>query len=133
MEELKLNRQNFKKFGITMGFAFSIITLFILIRHRHSIWPTSCLSLIFFILGFLAPGILKPVYIFWMKLAFVLGWLSTRLILLIMFYLLFTPIGLCLRLCGVDLLNRRIEQDKESYWVKKEKKGFNTLDYERRF
>lgn len=133
MEKLNLDKNTLKKFGITMGIAFLVITLFILIRHRHSILVTSIALSIFFILAFVAPILLKPIYIFWMKLAFILGWINTRLILFIIFYLIFTPIGLVMRLLGVDLLDRRIDKEKESYWWEKEKRDSNPLDYERRF
>jgi uncharacterized protein involved in cysteine biosynthesis len=68
-----------------------------------------------------------------MKLAFVLAWINTRLILWIIFYLVFTPIGLVMRLLGVDLLARKIEKNKDTYWIKKEKSGFEPKDYARQF
>lgn len=133
MEKLNLDKNNLRKFGITMGIAFLVITLFILTRHRHNILPTSIISAIFFILAFIMPVLLKPIYIFWMKLALVLSWINTRLILLIIFYLIFTPIGLVMMLFGIDLLERRIERNKESYWKEKEKRKFERLNYERQF
>jgi hypothetical protein len=72
------------------------------------------------------------VYIFWMRLAFILGWINTRIILFIIFYLIFTPIGIVLRIFGIDLLDRKIERDKESYWKKIEKKDMHS-DYQRQF
>ena len=36
----------------------------------------------------------------WIKLGNILGWINSRIILGIMFYLLFVPIGLLLRLLG---------------------------------
>ena len=36
----------------------------------------------------------------WIKLGDILGWINSRIILGIMFYLLFVPIGLLLRLLG---------------------------------
>ena len=50
-----------------------------------------------------------------------LGWINTRLILFIIFYLVFTPIGLVMRLFGVDLLDKKIDKNKNSYWRRKEK------------
>jgi hypothetical protein len=41
--------------------------------------------------------------------------------------------GLSMKLFGVDLLDRKIDKDKESYWKKKEEKEFNPIDYERQF
>ena len=116
-----------------MGVAFMAITIFILLKHKHTIFYTSIISALFFILAFMAPVLLKPIYIFWMKFAFVLSWINTRLILLIIFYLIFTPIGLAMRLFGVDLLDRKIERNKKSYWKEKEKHKFDRLNYERQF
>ena len=71
----------------------------------------------------------KPIYDLWMKFAAVLAWINTRLILIVMFYLVITPIGLIMRLFGMDYLSLKIEKDKESYWIKNDKK----INYERQF
>lgn len=133
MEKLNLDKKTLRKFAITMGIAFLVITVIIFIRHRHNILPTSIISVIFFALAVIMPIILKPVYILWMRLAFILSWINTRLILLIIFYLIFTPISLAIKLFGVDLLDIKINKQKGSYWRRKEKKIFNPLDYERQF
>jgi hypothetical protein len=133
MEKLNLDRMNLKKFGITMGFALLIITIIIFIRHRHSPLYTLAVSIIFFTLAFIGTVILKPVYIFWMKLASALGWINNRLILTILFYLIFAPIGICLRLFKTDLLERKIDKKRESYWLKKTGEAFKPADYERQF
>jgi len=133
MHELRLDRKSLRQFGITMAIAFFIITLIILMRHKHSVIPTSIISITFLILALTLPALLKPIYIFWMRLAFVLGWINTRLILFILFYLFFAPVGLVMRLFKVDLLDRKIEKNKDSYWRKKEKMEFNPSNYERQF
>lgn len=132
MEKLNLDNKSLRKFGITMGIVFLAITIFIFGRHKHAL-PTSIISAVFFILALIMPVLLKPVYIFWMRLAYILAWINTRLILFILFYIVFTLIGMVMRLFGVDLLNRKIEKNKESYWIPKEKKQFNPFDYERQF
>lgn len=133
MKKPNLDKHNLKKFGITMGIAFFVITLLILSRHKHSPLPPLTISVMFFILAFIMPSLLKPVYISWMKLAFILGWINTRLILLIIFYLIFTPFGLAMKLLRIDLLDRKIDKAKESYWKKKEQREFNLLNYEKQF
>ena len=67
------------------------------------------------------------------KIAHALGWFNTRLILTVMFYLLFTPIGLVLRLLGKDLLNRKIEPNAETYWIDREEEAFDRKRYEKQF
>jgi len=88
-------------------------------------------SSVFIVMGLALPALLKPVYIIWMRFAFILGWINTRIILFILFYLIFTPLGLLMRLFRIDLLERKNKAD--SYWKKKEKPGYQPLDYERRF
>jgi hypothetical protein len=132
MEPLNLTKNNLRKFGITMGMVLGAISLFISLRHTHDALPIAIISLSFFILAIL-PASLKYIYILWMRAASVLGWINTRLILSIMFYLIFTPTGLLMKLFGADLLERKINKRKDSYWIKKEKKDFSPLDYERQF
>jgi len=133
MEKLDLDKKSLRKFGITMAIALLIITFIIFIRHKYSPMPTFIISAMFFISAFTIPTLLRPIHVIWMRLAFILGWINTRLILSILFYLVFTPIGLVMRLFRVDLLDRKIDKNKESYWRKKEKSGFSPLNYERQF
>jgi hypothetical protein len=133
MERISTDRKTLKKFGITMAIAFLAIAVMILLRHKHNVIPVAVTSLVFFTMAYMRPEILKPAYIAWMKLAFVLSWINTRLILIVMFYLFMTPIALLLKLFGVDLLDRRIDKTKQSYWLPKEKGRQAGMDYERQF
>lgn len=133
MHKLNLDKKSLRKFGITMAIAFAIFTICLLIRHKHQILPTSLLASFFLLFAFIWPGSLKPVYIGWMKLAFVLGWINTRLILIILFYLVFTPISIIVRILRIDLLDRRFKKNEVSYWKKKETIGFGPSSYERQF
>ncbi len=132
MEKLNLGKNNLRKFGITLGLAFLIITLLLVARHEHSLSPF-LISIIFFVLAFIMPILLKPIYIIWMRLAFMLGWINTRLILFIIFYLVFTPIGILMRLFRVDSLDKKIDKNKESYWRRKEKGDSSLLTCGRQF
>ncbi len=132
MQKLNWNRKTLKEFGMTMGVAFLVISGLLLLRKKYTGATYSLLvSSVFFIMGLALPVLLKPAYIVWMRLAFILGWVNTRIILIILFYLIFTPIGLIMRLFRIDLLERRKEAG--SYWKKKEKVEFDPLNYERRF
>lgn len=133
MDKLNLSTKNLRKFGITMAIAFVMISFFIFIKHRNSLLPAVIAAIIFFISAVLIPNLLKPVYIFWMRLAFILGWINTRLILCVIFFLILTPIGLVIKLSGNDLLDRKTDKNRQSYWIKKDKKEFSPADYERQF
>jgi len=77
--------------------------------------------------------ILGPVYRRWMKVAHFVGNVISSLVLALMFYLVFAPVGIVLRLIGKDLLNRTIEKEKDSYWIRKEKEAFDPKRYQQQF
>jgi hypothetical protein len=133
MESLNFDKKTLKKFAVTMGIFFIGITVFILMKRRYIAKIPFTISAVFFLLAIFLPNILKPVYFLWMKLTFILGWVNTRVILIIVFYLIFTPVGLLMRLFGNDSLDLKIEKNRTSYWKKKIIKEFNPLDYERQF
>lgn len=132
MEKLKLDKRTLRKFGMTMGIAFLVVSSLFFFRDKHigAVYGL-VVSCIFFIMGLISPALLRPVYITWMRFAFILGWVNTRVILVILFYLIFTPVGLVMRLFRIDLLERKNKEG--TYWKDKEKVYFNPLNYERRF
>jgi hypothetical protein len=81
--------------------------------------------------GLFVRSLLKHVYVAWMKFAFVLGWVNTRLILGIFFYGVLTPIGVIMRLSGWDPLTRKLDRSAQSYWVKRQHETFDPKKYER--
>jgi len=92
-------------FGVSVPWVFSL---------HYPLWP--------WILGgalgawsLLHPASLKPVYLGWMKFGHVMNWINTRLILGIMFYGIFLPIGLGLRLLGKDPMRRTLDKNLPSY------------------
>ena len=63
------------------------------------------------------PRSLTQIYRLWMRVGEVLGWINTRIILGVLFYLLFTPLGVYMRLRGKDPMRRTLAPEAESYRV----------------
>jgi hypothetical protein len=70
-------------------------------------------------LGLLRPEWLRFVYVGWMILAFPIGWTVSQVMLAVIFYGLFTPIGLVFRIMGRDPLERTRQSNRESHWKAK--------------
>lgn len=83
--------------------------------------------------GVLFPQGLKPLQKAWMTLALLMGWVMTRALLTILFFLAVTPISLCLRLIGKDLLDLRLRREETSYWKPRSRGHGAPSDYERQF
>ncbi|HEX3449234.1 MAG TPA: SxtJ family membrane protein [Isosphaeraceae bacterium] len=70
-------------------------------------------------LGMVRPDWMRWVYVGWMILAFPIGWTVSQVMLAVMFFGLFTPIGLLFRLVGRDSLHRARSPERSSYWSPK--------------
>ena len=77
-------------------------------------WPWLA-AVVFAGVGLLLPRALKPVYLAWMKLGQVLGWINTRIILAVIFFALFTPVALLLRLMRRDPMHRQLDRSASTY------------------
>ena len=69
--------------------------------------------------GLLSPPTIAPIFVGMMIVAFPIRWIVSQIALALLFYLVFTPLGLYFRLKGRDPLDRQFDPDKDSYWIKK--------------
>jgi len=107
--------------GFTVIFAvFGSISLY---KGRGSYPYFYSASLFFAIFAAAAPMVLLPLYRLWIRFAMFMGWVNTRLILGLVFFLIVTPLGLAMRLMGKDVLDQRIDKTAATYWKKKTSDG----------
>ncbi len=114
------SRKDLRNFGLTFGVVAAVVATFLFYRGRTA--PSqgfAVASLVFFITAFAAPGILRPAFGPWMKFAEILGYINTRLLLGLFYYVGVTPTGLLLRLAGKDPMTRTFKRKGEAtYWSK---------------
>ena len=77
------------------------------------------------------PGALKPVYKVWMKFGDTIGFINSRIILFIVFYLIFMPVGFLIRLFGYDPMRRK--PDSSATYRVESKKPTSVHSMERPF
>ncbi len=133
IKNIKSGRSDLRKFGITVGIVLVVLGGLFLWRGRDTYSYFFILSAAFLLLGLVVPILLKPIHKVWMTLAVLLGWLMTRVILCILFYLVFTPIGLISRLFGKQFIDLKLYKSQGSYWIYRELKEFKENYYERQF
>ncbi len=122
-----------RNFGILFAVVLTALAVYFLVVGKEFWhWFLVCAGG-FLLAGTLAPALLRPLYRAWMKLAFFLAWVNTRLLLGLFFYLVLTPIGVILRLTGKDLLGRKLDREAVTYWKKREGAPVPPQQYERLF
>jgi hypothetical protein len=133
IKNIKSEKKDLRNFGITFGVVLGILAGALWWKGKDTYSIFAILSLAFFFFAFVLPGLFKPLQKAWMAFAVVLGFFMTKVILSILFYVVFTAIGLGSRLFGKQFLNLKMDDSKISYWIYRESKPFNKKDYERQF
>lgn len=70
-------------------------------------------------IGLIHPPAIRIVFVTSIVVTFPIGWVISRLLLCLVFYCLFTPLGLFFRLIGRDVLGKRLIPESSSYWSAK--------------
>jgi len=79
------------------------------------------------------PLLLRPVFQVWLKVAHFIGRVNTQIILTLLYYLVFTPYGLVMRLFGRDSMQRKLKSTG-TYWESFEFEGLkDRTRYEKQF
>lgn len=133
IKNIKSDENELRKFGVIVGTFLGLLGGLFLWRGRDYYFYFFILSVVFLVPALISPVILKPVHKIWMTIAILLGWLMTRIILIVLFYLVVTPIGLLTKLFGKDFLDRKFNADTNSYWMPREAFEFDKKNYENQF
>ena len=135
-EEIKHIDSSIEKlisFGRIVGLVFALIGAFQLFTGR-SLGPYFLgIGIALIILGFLAPAVLKPIYIGWMSFALVMSWIMTRIILTILFYFILTPIALLAKATGKKFMTLAPDTTQNSYWNQRKRASATPDNYTRQF
>ena len=113
----KLNAPGYRKFGMTTGAIVAAlfgVLLPWLFEFDYPLWPWIFFA-VFALLALVFPLALQPIYLLWMRFGMVMNWINTRLILGLLFYGIFLPIGLFFKLIGRDTMHRKFDKKMSSY------------------
>ena len=133
IKNIKSEKSDLRNFGITIGIILLIISGFLFWKEKESFQIFLAFGITLFLIAIVIPSVLKPVYWIWMIFAVILGWFMTRVILSLLFYVVFTSIGLTLRFFGKQFLELRWDKSKKSYWNYRTIKHLKMEDYEKQF
>ena len=121
---MKIIINNKRKDNITFGLFFFIFFIIITVYPLVSggsvrIW-SAALSLVFLIITIVNPNLFTIFNKLWIQFGAVLGKIISPIVMLVVFFLVITPIGIFLRLLNKDIL--RLKKGGSSYWIHRENK-----------
>jgi len=108
-----------KSFGVVFSIVFLIVALYPLITSAGlRIWAL-VVSIIFFLLAFLAPKILVLPNKLWFKFGLLIGSIVAPIVIILVYFVTVVPTGLIMRLLGKDLLKQKLDKNAKSYWIER--------------
>ncbi len=133
MSKKKADIKELQKFAIILFLALGVWGGILLWRKRDIgfvLWGVGSATLL---IAWIQPRFLSPVYNFWMKLTLILGFISSHLILALLYYLVLTPMGLLMRIFGKTPLSLQLDDKAITYWKKRKNSKHDNYCPERMF
>ena len=119
MNKVKISSN--RNFGLVFFIAFLVVSLWPLTYGEPiRIWLV-IISMAFLILGLMNSKLLTPLNKLWFKFGMILGAIIAPIVMGIIFFLVVTPTGLIMNIMGKDLLRKKNDKKKETYWIKRDK------------
>ncbi len=78
-----------------------------------TIW---CAAICVALVGYLVPAFVRLLFTAAMCVAFPIGWMVSHTVLIAVFLLVITPVGLVMRALGRDALDRTFDREAPTYW-----------------
>ena len=124
-----------RTFGIAMGLALGVMGGVFWWHDSLGtslwLWPIGGAMLV---LGLAVPVVLWPVWKVWTTAVVpVINWVLTHVLMGIVFYVFVTPVARVMALLGKDVLDRRIEPDRDTYWHARQAKPFDPSQCRKQF
>ncbi len=119
-KQKKVTKKDLITFNLIWMAVFLAVCLLPLIKGGEARLWAAIVAVSFLLVALLFPTGTKGFYTLWIKFGDVAGYINSRIILGILFYLLITPVGVVMRMLGKDLLNKKIDKSAATYWESRE-------------
>jgi len=118
MRQTTVTKAQLRSFGFIVGTGFAVVGISrMLFRGEAPRMWALVLSAALIVTALLAPMLLKPFHRVWMRIGEMLGWVNSRIILGVVYYLVMLPIGFVRRFAGSDPMRRRFDSTAATYKV----------------
>lgn len=133
IKKISSSKKELFKFSLTIGIILIIFGTIFLLKNKDYYYYLFIASAIFILSGIFQPLLLKPLQKAWMTIAIILGWISTRIMLTFIFYLVISPIGLIAKLFRKNFLDSKVKKTQSTYWNDREDQMNKKTHYEKQY
>lgn len=124
-----MDNKSLRTFGLIWSFIFLVIALFPLLNDEQIKKWSLVVSLSFLSISIFIPRLYYQIHFYqnWIKFGNFIGKINSKIIILILFYFIFLPIGLILKIFRKDLLHKKLDKNAKSYFIDR-KEPFGNME-----
>ncbi len=109
-----------RSFGLVFTAFFALVGLWPMV-HKRPMRPWALgISAAFLLVALAFPSALGPLNRVWMQFGKLLSKVTNPIVTGLMFYLIFAPAAVVLRLLGKDLLRLKYDRGAATYWIRRD-------------
>lgn len=127
---MEMDKKSLREFGIITGSIVAVLFGLLLpwlFGFNYPLWPWYVLAVLAGV-ALVIPMALNPVYKVWMRFGLVMAWINTRIILGVVFYFVFAPVAVLLKLLGKDPMRRKLDAKIQSYRITSKHNPSNQME-----
>jgi hypothetical protein len=128
LRDISREPKEFRKFGFLIGALLLLDGAWSTYHHRESGWWLLGIGAVLMLIAGTVPRLLAPLHRVWMTFGVTMGWVVSNIILVLIFFLLVTPLAFFARLAGKDFLSHKLEPNASTYWVERKKSSRDQLE-----
>ena len=122
-----------RNFGFTFAAVSAVLGAWLTWKSHRLGVPALVLAGIFALTAVTFSRVLHPLNVVWMRFGELLNRIVSPVVLGIIFFGIFAPIGLLFRLMGRDVLQRSFDPKRSSYWQQRTPPGPERDNFPRQF
>ncbi len=118
-----INKKQLRSFGLIWAFIFLLFATLPFLKGDELKLMPLYISIAFVAISLLFPKFYEKIYFYqtWIKFGEIIGKINSKIIIFLLFYIIFLPIGILLKIFRKDLLKKRIDKSAKSYFIDREK------------
>ncbi len=116
-----------KKFGLFFAIVFLLLATYFYIQNNITLVAIfASLFFIFMFISYSMPQLLLPLNKIWMRFGFLLGMIISPIVLGVIFFCIFTPISLLMKIFQRDELRIKLKK-RETFWKDRDYNSVTTI------
>jgi hypothetical protein len=126
-------RSSDRTFGLVIGGVFLILAMDRWLRSGGSAIYWAVAAAVIILLAFARPQVLAPANLIWAQFGMLLHRIVSPVVISLLFFVVITPIGLLMRVCGQTPLALGFDKSARSYWRRRTPPGPEPGSLKRQF